>query len=153
MSRLIPRWLTTLLSIVLLSWSWVSIAAQQGGQFIDDGQYQIHYVALPSTLLTPEIAKNYDVVRSRFNGFINISILDTSKAGNPAVRAQLSGKASNLLGSTKDLDFKEFVDGNAIYYIAEISYRNEEQFKIEISLTNDQGLDSKLTFQKKFWVD
>ena len=141
------------LILLLFSLSGVAAANKGAGQYITDDKYEIHYIALGTTLLTPEIAKQYGVQRSRFNGFVNISILDTSKPGNPAVKATLSGKATNLLGAKKELDFKEIIEGKAIYYIAELAYRNEEQFNIEVSLENGSGLNTKLNFQQKFWVD
>lgn len=153
MPRIIQTFLKPLLALVIFSISSLTFAQESGGQYIDDGKYQIHYIALGTTLLTPQIAKNYGVERSRFNGFINISILDTSKPGNPPVNAKLTGKATNLLGQDKELVFKEFIEGEAIYYIAEVPYRNEEQFNIQVNLSNEEGLNSKLNFKKKFWVD
>ena len=45
------------------------------------GNLDVHYIALNSTFLTPEIASNYGITRSKVNALINISVLDNSQAG------------------------------------------------------------------------
>lgn len=127
--------------------------AEEGGQFQQSGRYQIHYMALNTTFITPEISKDYGIKRSRYNAFINISVLDTLIAGNPAVRGKLTGKAVNLTGNTKTLEFKEIIEGNAIYYIAELPFRNEERFTISINAVNRDGLNSKISFKQQFYAD
>jgi len=127
--------------------------AAQGGQFEQSGRYQVHYMALSSTFLTPKIAKTYQIKRSRYNAFVNISILDTLLDGNPAVKANITGKAVNLTGNTRQLTFKEVIEGDAIYYIAELPFRNDEQFTIQVSASNRHGLNSKVAFKQKFYAD
>ncbi|MBY5992618.1 DUF4426 domain-containing protein [Ferrimonas balearica] len=119
------------------------------------GKYAIHYVSFGSTFLTPEIAKNYDITRSRYVGLVNVSVIDTSQSGDQthAVEVKISGTARNLLGSSKALDFKEIREGSAIYYIAEVSHRNEETFTFDINLDNGQDLSTELHFKQKFYVD
>ena len=38
----------------------------------------VHYIAIGSTFLTPEIAKAYGIERSRYKGLVNIAVLDLS---------------------------------------------------------------------------
>lgn len=40
------------------------------------GQWDVHYIAFPTTFLTPEIAKANGFIRSKYNAIINISVLD-----------------------------------------------------------------------------
>jgi len=144
-------------SVIMLIVASVSIStyshATQGGQFEQSGRFQVHYMALSSTFLTPKIAKTYHIKRSRFNAFVNISVLDTLLDGNPAVKASISGKAVNLTGNTRQLDFKEVIEGDAIYYISELPFRNDEQFTIHVISTNKDGLNSKISFKQKFYAD
>lgn len=130
-----------------------SANAFQGGQFEQSGRFQIHYMALSSTFLTPQIAKTYHIKRSRYNAFVNIAILDTLLDNNPAVHANITGKAVNLTGNTRQLEFKEVVEGDAIYYIAELPFRNDEQFTIHVSSSNRDGLNSKISFKQTFYAD
>ncbi len=119
------------------------------------GKYAIHYVAFGSTFLTPEIARTYDITRSRYVGLVNITVIDTSLPGDEthAVAVKIDGTARNLLGNVKNLSFKEIREGTAIYYIAEVGHRNEETFTFDITLSNGKDLSSELSFHQKFFVD
>ena len=146
------KYLTQFITAILLLTSSASFA-EEGGQFQQSGRYQIHDMALSTTYITPERSKNYGIKRSRYNAFVNISVLDTLVTGNPAVRGKLTGKAVNLTGNTKVLEFKEIIEGKAIYYIAELPFRNEERFTISINAVNRDGLNSKIRFKQQFYAD
>ena len=51
-------------------------------QFKTFSNLEVHYIALPSTFIQPEIAKQYGIKRSKTNGLLNISILDKRKDKN-----------------------------------------------------------------------
>tara|TARA_R110002167_G_scaffold125596_3_gene305878 strand:- start:27 stop:479 length:453 start_codon:yes stop_codon:yes gene_type:complete len=114
------------------------------------GSWEVHYIALNSTFLTPQVAKQYGIVRSKFNGLINISVLDRQdKAAQSVV---LTGEAKNLLGVIKKLTFKQVTEGKAIYYLAVLPFSDLEQYRISINI-ND-GIEQKtLKFQHKFYAD
>lgn len=114
------------------------------------GSWDVHYIALNTTFLTPQVAKKYSIVRSKFNGLINISVLD--RKDKSAQSVVLTGKAKNLLGVVKSLKFKQVTEGKAIYYLAVLPFSDQEQYRISIDI-ND-GLDQRtLKFQHKFYVD
>ncbi|GLS83633.1 DUF4426 domain-containing protein [Paraferrimonas haliotis] len=130
-----------------------TIAPAQAEQKQQVGQYAIHYMALSSTFITPEIAKAYGINRSRYVGLVNITVLDTAQPGNPAIPVTISGVAKNLLDSSKKLDFQEIREENAIYYISEVPHRNEETINFEITLAHGKTLNTSLNFSQKFYVD
>lgn len=82
------------------------------------GSFNVHYMAIPATFLTPEIAKTYDILRSRYNGLINISVLDNTQANTPAKHVAIIGTAKNLAGQSKTIEFTEVKEGDAIYYLS-----------------------------------
>ena len=43
-----------------------------GTKKVDYGDYEIHYIAVPNTLLEPDIAKAYGLERSKLTGMLNI---------------------------------------------------------------------------------
>ena len=45
----------------------------------DGSEYEIHYIGFTSTFLDPEVAKQYDIVRSRALGIVNISVIKVEK--------------------------------------------------------------------------
>ena len=129
----------------------VSANTIQGGQFKELGPWQVHYSAFPSTFLQPSIAHSYGLARSNYKGVLNISVLVNQK-GTPALKVNLSGEAKNLLGTKQILKFKEVVEGNAIYYLAQVDYRNEETYLFKINI--NQGNETQvLNFKQKFYVD
>jgi len=116
------------------------------------GSMNVHYMAIGSTFFTPEIAKIYGITRSRYNGLINISVLDNTKPGTPAKTVSITGKAKNNLGQFKTLEFTEVKEGNAIYYLAQVKYNNEETMHFTL-LINDGKEQQTLKFSQKFYVD
>jgi len=116
------------------------------------GDLNVHYIAIGATFLTPEIAKSYGIERSRYNGLVNISVLDNTKKNTPAKTVAISGKARNDIGQLKQLEFSEVKEGSAIYYLAQINYANEETIHFDINII-DGGHTENLKFSQKFYVD
>lgn len=112
----------------------------------------VHYIAFGATFLTPKIAKAYNIQRSRYNGVINIAVLDNTQDGKPAKRATISGKARNDLGQIKTLAFDEVTEGDAIYYLAQVTYSDEETFYFDITVNDGTG-NKSFKFKQKFYVD
>lgn len=116
------------------------------------GTMNVHYMALGATFLTPEVAKAYGIERSRYNGLINISVLDNSQKKTPAKMVSISGTARNDVGQIKTLSFQEVKEGASIYYLAQLNYSDEETFYFDLKITD--GKEShQLTFKQKFYVD
>lgn len=114
------------------------------------GNWEVHYIALNSTFITPTIAQEYAIVRSKYNGLINISVLD--KQSKDAQSVVLNGFARNLLGVTKQLNFKQVTEGEAIYYLAVLPFSDQENYRFEINISD--GLEQRtLKFQHKFYVE
>ncbi|MGB5445125.1 MAG: DUF4426 domain-containing protein [Psychromonas sp.] len=122
-----------------------------GAQFQTYNNLEVHYIALSSTFLQPDIAQKYAIKRSKYNGIINISVLDKN-AGNKAVAAVISGTGQNLLGQSQQLNFSEIKEGEAIYYIADYPFSNEEIVNFNITI-KAQDKTNILKFQHKFYAD
>lgn len=134
-----------LLAITLL----VSTAAN-AEQMQKLGDWDVHYIAFPSTFLTSDIASDYDIDRSKYLGIINISVLDSDTLKAQAVTMTVT--ARNLLGNIRELDVREIREQNAIYYIAEVPHRNEETYRIKVTISSGNQTQ-ELKFQQKFYVD
>jgi hypothetical protein len=124
-----------------------SVSAEQKKQL---GPWDVHYIAMPSTLIDPAIAQSYQLERSKFQGLVNISVLKTTD--QTAQQVKISGVAKNLLGQQKDLVFREVVEGKAIYYLAQLPYRNEERVTFTLQIQQGQ-LNQQLQFHHTFYVD
>jgi len=140
----------TFIFILLVSLTLVSNAFAENMKKL--GSMQVHYIAFNATFLTPKIAKAYNIERSRFNGLINISVLDGTQESTPAKTVSIRGTARNDLGQIKKLSFDEVKEGDAIYYLAQVKYINEETFYFDITI-NDGKETQQLKFKQKFYVD
>lgn len=100
----------------------------------DGSEYEIHYIAFTSTFLEPEVAKQYNIVRSRALGIVNISVIKVEKDGSKkAVGAVLQAKMTNEIQQNQFLSFQQVVEGPAIYYLAQLQFREGEMLTFDIS--------------------
>lgn len=122
----------------------------QAEQKMTLGKWDVHYIVFDTTFLTPEIAKANGIVRSKYNALVNISVLDSES--QVAQRVDISGTARNLIGTTKELKFKRVIDGDAIYYLAPLSFRHGENYTFDVAIR--QMTESQtLTFKHEMFVD
>ncbi len=140
-----------ILSVLILTLAFLGSASAEQKKKV--GNYDIHYVALSSTFLTPSIAKSYGIKRSNYIGIINIAVIDTSQEGNPPVAVEISGIANNLIDAHIDLKFKEIREGKSIYYIAEVPYRNDQEINFKVAIKHNNKLNTQLKFKQKFYVE
>ena len=123
------------------------VSAEQKKQL---GPWDVHYIAMPSTMIDPAIAKEYQLERSKFQGLLNISVLKTTDQS--AQQVSIEGVAKNLLGQQKALVFREVIEGKAIYYLAQLPYRNEERFSFTLQIKQGD-VSQQLEFTHTFYVD
>ena len=94
----------------------------------DVGPYEIHYSVIPSGFLTPEVAQNYGITRSKAIGLINISILEKQESGLPKpVSALIEGRLINDIRQDRPLSFRRIEEGEAIYYLSQFQFSEGER--------------------------
>lgn len=116
----------SLLAALLLSFA---ATAEQKQQL---GNWDVHYMLMPTTMLDAEVAKNYQISRSRNYQLLNISVLNSKD--QQAQQVELSGTATNLAGQRQQLTFKPVKEGAALYYLAGVEARSEQKITIELSI-------------------
>ena len=127
--------------------------AQQAQEF---GDYIVHYNALSSSLITPEVAKAYGIQRSDSRALMNISVLKNAEGKvATAVKAKVTASGRNLTGQTRNVDMREIDDGDgAIYYIGELSVRNMETFDFTVVvLVEGQNKPFNVKFRQQFYTE
>jgi hypothetical protein len=149
MQKLFSKCSVLLLGLLCLGF----LSTAQAEQKQQVGNFDIHYMALSSTFITPAIAKTYGIERSRYTGLVNITVLDRSQEGMPAVAVEISGLANNLLDARVELKFKEIREGDSIYYIAEVPYRDDQEINFDIAIKHAKKLNTALKFKQKFYID
>lgn len=99
--------------------------------------YEIHYTTFKSTLVPPVVARTLDIVRSESRIITNVAV----RCDGQSVRARVDGTATNLLNQVLTLHFREIVEEDAIYYLANevIDERDTVRFHLTV-----QPLDSEV---------
>ena len=115
------------------------------------GDYEVHYIVLPTVSLNAQVAAKYDLPRGRNRSLVNISVLNLD--GKP-VPAQVSGRSVNLLGQSQTLEFSAVREGPAIYYLALLRHANEEYHRVAIDVVLPNNNTAELRFQQQmFWEE
>lgn len=138
---------------LLAAMSSFAATAQQALQFDD---YTVHYNALNSSLISPEVAKTYGIRRSASRALINISVLKSAENQLPtAVKATVTASGRNLTGQTREVEMREIKEGgDAIYYIGELSVRNMETFDFTVVVTPEgQSKPYEVKFRQQFYTE
>ncbi|WP_288099840.1 DUF4426 domain-containing protein [Pseudomonas sp.] len=102
------------------------------------GDVTVHYNTFNSTYLTPDIAKSAELIRSKNQGVINISVL---KDGKPLM-AQVSGTVKDLTSQSVPLSFKQVTEQGAIYYIAQYPVPQQETRTFEIKVQTGDKINT-----------
>lgn len=118
--------------IVALTLMLFSGLSQAGSK--DFGEYTVQWSVFPSTFLTPEVAKENGLNRSRSIGVVNIAIMsEDENGGMETVSGQVEGKALNDIQQAKFLAFRRIQEGDSVYFIAEYQYANAEMMTFQIT--------------------
>ncbi len=144
-------------AMLRLSWLLAALAllgqAAHAEQKVDFGLYEVHYSAFNSTFLTPEVARQYGIVRSRAIGVVNISVLKKREGQVPeSVEAQVEGIVSNDIAQQIHLPFRRVREGQAIYSLAEFQFSEGEVLTFQIrARVNTETQPMQLRFANTFY--
>jgi hypothetical protein len=121
----------------------------------DFGDYSVHYNALRTDSLTPEVARAYGIQRSANRVMLTVTILQREGAqvrGKP-IDGTVAVSAYNLNGQMKGIDIRRISEGDAIYYIGEVSISGTEILVFDISATpTGANTPFKVKFQREFFA-
>jgi len=137
---------------LLLSTFGLLANAQQAKDF---GDYSIHYNAFTSDMLTPDVAKAYNITRGKNRALLNISVLkkENGAVAKP-VKARVVVTATNLSSQLKTFDMRELIDQEAIYYIAEAPIANRELLRFNLAVTPEGEVNTyTFSFQQEFFTN
>jgi hypothetical protein len=105
--------------------------------FKDFGNYEVHFNALRTDSLTSDVARVYGIQRSSNRVMLNVTVLrkEAEHAPRKPVEATVAVDAYNLNGQLKDMDMRRVSEGEAIYYIGEVSISGTEILVFDINVT------------------
>src|SRR6056297_2805310 len=119
------------------------------------GDYIVHFNAQSTTMLPAQVARAFGIQRSENRAMLNITILRRSEgADDTAVEAEVDVAASNLLGQVKNVRLRELREGEAIYYIGEMTVADEEIIKFDMAV-QPEGLERpyEFSFKQQFYTN
>ncbi|MBL4743729.1 MAG: DUF4426 domain-containing protein [Cycloclasticus sp.] len=118
-------------------------------------EYEVHYIGFASTILDAEIAQQYQLVRSRALGIINISIIKIEADGKrKAVGAAVEIKMMNNIQQAQFLSSKQVVEGKAIYYLSQLQYKEGELLTFDVTIYPEGRIAPiQLRFSQNFYND
>src|SRR5262249_36980395 len=97
----------------------VATAQPADETFKDFGNYEVHFNAVRTDTLTPEVARSYGIQRSANRVMLNVTVLhkEAEHAPRKPVDADVKVDVYNLNGQLKNLELRRVSEGDAIYYI------------------------------------
>ncbi|WP_347902520.1 DUF4426 domain-containing protein [Pseudomonas purpurea] len=102
------------------------------------GDVTVHYNTFNSTFIQPDIAKAAELIRSKNQGVINVSVI---KAGQPMV-ASVTGTVKDLTSKSVTLNFKQVTEQGAIYYLAQYPVDQQETRTFEIKVQTGDKINT-----------
>ncbi|KAA0874343.1 DUF4426 domain-containing protein [Nitrincola tapanii] len=124
-------------------------------QMFSDEHYEIHYNAFNSTFVPADVAQRHGLTRSGVRGLLNVAVLKKLEDGSTqAVEANLTGEVSNLIQQKQPLTFKKIEEGDAIYYLGEFRFSNEERLNISLQVQPDPSRPAyRIQHEQTFYAD
>jgi hypothetical protein len=119
------------------------------------GDYVLHFNAISTDKLQPEVARAYNIARSKSRAMLNISIVKNSENGlGSSVPGTVNVSAANLTGQIKNLTLRKIQEGDAIYYIGDVSVANGETLVFDIdAIPEDETTKFSVRFSRQFFPD
>jgi hypothetical protein len=138
------RWLP------LLALAFVPVAqAEQAQKF---GSMEVHYNAMLSSDLLPDVAKSYKIDRSKTRGIVTVSVLKKNPMGvAQPIPAKLTAYLVNLNNQLGNIDMREIKEGTAIYYLGEFRVAPPDTLKFTVTVETAGEPRHEVSFNQKFY--
>ena len=119
---------------------------------VSAGGHTVHFSAQSTDQLPPQVARQYNIVRSKNRAMLNVSVIRDSDA--TPVTADVTVKTVNLTGQLKTVNMRKIEEQEAIYYIGELPVANSETLVFDIVVTPDGESDSiEVRFKRQFYTN
>ena len=139
-----------MLSICLLGLSLPN--GNAAAQSVSAGDITVHYSAVPTTSLSPDVARQYGITRSSSRALINVAVRKGKPGADTALPSQVTVSATNLGGQRQALQMREMKEGGAIYYLGEARVSGHEtlNFEVEVRVVG-RTEPIRATFRQEFF--
>jgi len=119
------------------------------------GEFEVHYNALRTDQLAPDVARAYGIERSANRVMLNVSLLRRNPDGSTTpVDGTVTASAYNLNGQLKDLEMRRITEGTSFYFIGEVGISGAEILVFDISaVPGGQASKYSVQFKREFFSD
>ena len=106
--------------LVLLALTFIASGSAFAERSQTFGDIEVHFNAISTDDLTPDVAKSYKLERSKNRGLLTIAVLKKNKLGvGQPIKAEITASATNMSAQLSSLTMREVQEGNAIYYLGD----------------------------------
>ena len=130
----------------------VPTAEPAGESMKNIGDHTVHFNAQLTDELSPEIARAYNIVRSKNRAMLTVSVV--RDADSASVPAKVTVKTVNLTGQLKNVAMRPIEEQDATYYIGETPVANRETLIFDITVMPEGAAgSSEVRFKRDFYTD
>ena len=140
--------------LLFASFIFTSMAYANGESMQQFGDYQVHYSVFNTSFISPEIAKHYNIVRSKNSAMMNIAVLKKQGDGSyKNVTALVTGEHNDLVRK-EPLSFTQVREEHAIYYLSTFTIHHNIDVYFTVNVQPDPNLPAfKLQLTKRLYRD
>lgn len=126
----------------------------QAEQYVDAGEFRVHYAAINTTQLTPEVARQFGVARTRNQILLVLNAQQNVDGRYQPVPATAAGTATTLPGHVQKLALRPIREADVHYVIATFETLDGEYMTIDAQLL-PSGANTPITvkFRQQFYRD
>ncbi len=112
---------------------------------------EIHCVAVPTSELTADAAKEYNVTRDPHRGLLTVTILhDLGHGKTKPLQAQVFAGAINQNNNVSTIPVREVLKGDEIYYLGEFRVTPPDTLRFLVNASTLHGKPLKAEFSRAF---
>ncbi|MEH6357758.1 MAG: DUF4426 domain-containing protein [Pseudomonadales bacterium] len=113
----------------------------------------IHFNVFNSSFLTPEIAQQYGLKRSKYHSMLNLAVHEKGATEDKPIPVILQGTVTNIVQQQRSLEFQEIQEGSAIYYISDFRVTDDDLLTFDIKIrTNADSPGYDLKFKRRVFT-
>lgn len=123
--------------------------AEQAMRF---GDIEIHYSAMLTADLQPEVARTYGIERNKSRGIATLAVLQKDAAGVARpIKASVDVSVVNAVGRVVLVAMREIQENAAVYYIGTFRVADEETLTFKVQIIPDGAKPQNFEFKKTFF--
>ncbi|MDN6180614.1 MAG: DUF4426 domain-containing protein [Halomonas subglaciescola] len=129
--------------------------ANAWGDMQQAGDYRIHYAAVSTDFLTPEVARANGIQRSAGLGLVNVSVRQRQSDGTMrAVNADVKGRVGELDKNSQTLTFRTVRDNDAVYQLATFRLQHDAPLHFALKVRADRNAGpERIDFIQRFYIE